>query len=108
MIRLSVPSELRVALLYSVFSVILTWPLVLGIGSDVPGDLGDSLLNMWILGWGAEHAPRLLTGSLASCGMLKVSTETLPNSKLLPVPKIRQSIFVWNWYSMASFVRRLQ
>ncbi len=37
--------------------VVLTWPLVLGIGSDVPGDLGDSLLNMWILGWGAEHVP---------------------------------------------------
>ena len=57
-------SELRVALLYSVFSVILTWPLILGIGSDVPGDLGDSLLNMWILGWGAEHAPRLLSGAI--------------------------------------------
>ena len=42
----------------------LTWPLALGLGSDVPGDLGDSLLNMWILGWGAEHVPRLLTGSI--------------------------------------------
>ena len=50
--------------LYSVLSVVLTWPLVLGLGSDVPGDLGDSLLNMWILGWGAEHVPRLLTGSI--------------------------------------------
>ena len=53
-----------VALLYSVSRVIMTWPLVLGLGSDVPGDLGDSLLNMWILGWGAEHVPRLLTGSI--------------------------------------------
>ncbi len=60
----SVSSEWRVALLYSVASVVLTWPLALGIGRDVPGDLGDSLLNMWILGWGAEHAPRLLTGSI--------------------------------------------
>jgi hypothetical protein len=50
--------------LYSLLSVVLTWPLILGLGSDVPGDLGDSLLNMWILGWGAEHAPRLLTGSI--------------------------------------------
>ena len=50
--------------LYSVLAVVLTWPLVLGLGSDVPGDLGDSLLNMWILGWGAEHVPRLLTGSI--------------------------------------------
>jgi hypothetical protein len=50
--------------LYLVLSIVLTWPLILGIGSDVPGDLGDSLLNMWILGWGAEHVPMLLTGSI--------------------------------------------
>jgi len=50
--------------LYSFLAVVLTWPLALGLGSDVPGDLGDSLLNMWILGWGAEHVPRLLTGSI--------------------------------------------
>lgn len=34
---------------------------MLGLGSDVPGDLGDSLLNMWILAWGAQHLPSLLT-----------------------------------------------
>ena len=43
----------------------LTWPLLLGLGRDVPGDLGDSLLNMWILAWGAEHVPRLLTGGIS-------------------------------------------
>ena len=31
----------------------------------MPGDLGDSLLNMWILAWGAEHVPRLLTGAMS-------------------------------------------
>jgi hypothetical protein len=44
--------------------VALTWPLILGIGRDVPGDLGDSLLNMWILGWGVKHVPMLLTGQI--------------------------------------------
>lgn len=43
----------------------MTWPLVLGLGRDVPGDLGDSLLNMWILGWGLQHVPQLLSGSLS-------------------------------------------
>jgi hypothetical protein len=43
----------------------MTWPLALGLGRDVPGDLGDSLLNLWILGWGAENVPRLLTGQIA-------------------------------------------
>lgn len=52
------------ALAYLVLSLILTWPLALGLARDVPGDLGDSLLNMWILAWGAEHVPQLLTGTL--------------------------------------------
>jgi hypothetical protein len=56
---------LRAFALYSILAIVLTWPLVLGIGSDVPGDLGDSLLNMWILGWGVKHVPLLLTGQLA-------------------------------------------
>ena len=43
----------------------MTWPLALGIASDVPGDFGDSLLNMWILAWGAEHVPQLLTGAMS-------------------------------------------
>ncbi|MFA5909042.1 MAG: hypothetical protein WC815_09730 [Vicinamibacterales bacterium] len=42
----------------------LTWPLAAGLGRDVPGDLGDSLLNMWILAWGAQHLPGLLTGGM--------------------------------------------
>ena len=56
----------RAAILtYTALSIVLTWPLVPGIASDVPGDLGDSLLNMWILGWGADHVPRLLTGAMS-------------------------------------------
>ena len=58
LLDLSAPAS---AALYVVLSVILTWPLAVGIGRDVPGDLGDSLLNMWILGWGVQHVPQLLT-----------------------------------------------
>ena len=50
---------------YLALSLVLTWPLVLGIARDVPGDLGDSLLNMWILAWGAEQVPRLFTGGMS-------------------------------------------
>ena len=46
---------LRATLLYLLLTLAMTWPLAAGIARDVPGDLGDSLLNMWILGWGAEH-----------------------------------------------------
>lgn len=59
------PAPLFAFLTYSVISLVLTWPLAAGLGSDVPGDLGDSLLNMWILAWGAEHLPRLVTGAMS-------------------------------------------
>ena len=52
------------AAIYAGLSIILTWPVAWRATRDVPGDLGDSLLNMWILAWGAEHVPRLLTGGL--------------------------------------------
>src|SRR5688500_6860371 len=43
----------------------MTWPLAAGIARDLPGDLGDSLLVMWILGWGAESVPSVLTGAMS-------------------------------------------
>ncbi len=55
----------KACLSYFALSLVLTWPVVRGIASDVPGDLGDSLLNMWILAWGAEHLPRLLIGAIS-------------------------------------------
>ena len=55
-------SSFGIFLLYLLLATVMTWPLAAGLARDVPGDLGDSLLNMWILGWGAEHVPRLLIG----------------------------------------------
>jgi hypothetical protein len=54
----------KACLSYLALSFVLTWPVARGIASDVPGDLGDSLLNMWILAWGAEHVPKLLVGAI--------------------------------------------
>lgn len=50
---------------YTAVALVMTWPLALGLGCDVPGDLGDALLNMWILAWGFDALPGLLTGSLS-------------------------------------------
>jgi hypothetical protein len=50
---------------YSALTLVMTWPLAPGLTRDVPGDLGDSLLNLWILGWGVEHVPRLVTGQMS-------------------------------------------
>lgn len=44
-------------LLYVALTVVLTWPLVLHPGSVVPNDLGDPLLNTWLLAWNARVPP---------------------------------------------------
>lgn len=43
--------------LYFLLTVALTWPLVLHLGSRVPNDLGDSLLNMFLIDWNARQLP---------------------------------------------------
>ena len=54
------------AALYLVIALVFTWPLALGLGRDIPWDLGDSLLNCWILGWDADHLLRFLSGDLGA------------------------------------------
>jgi hypothetical protein len=47
-----------VTLGYAALAVALTWPLARGLARDLPGDLGDPLLNCWILAWDADHLLR--------------------------------------------------
>lgn len=51
---------------YTVLAVVLTWPLARGLGRDIPSDLGDPLLNTWILAWVADHLWRILGGDLTA------------------------------------------
>ena len=48
----------------AVVTLAATWPLARGLGRDVAWDLGDSLLNMWILAWDSEQLLALLRGDL--------------------------------------------
>jgi hypothetical protein len=54
--RLSHPVVVA-AVVYFLLTVALTWPLLIRPGSLVPNDLGDPLLNTWILAWNARAAP---------------------------------------------------
>jgi hypothetical protein len=54
--RLSVPPVLAF-LFYTALTVALTWPLPLQPGSLVPSDLGDPLLNVYLLNWNASEWP---------------------------------------------------
>jgi F5/8 type C domain-containing protein len=43
--------------LYLLFAIVLTFPLAVRLATAVPNDLGDPLLNIWILWWNATHVP---------------------------------------------------
>lgn len=51
---------------YAAASLVLTWPLVPGLARDIPWDLGDSILNVWIIQRGADLLLRFLGGDLAA------------------------------------------
>jgi hypothetical protein len=46
------------AALFALLTVIFTWPVAAHVGSVVPSDFGDPLLNSWILAWDATHFGR--------------------------------------------------
>ena len=50
---------------YLLIAVVMTWPLARGLGRDVAWDLGDSLLNMWILAWDAEQLKAIAGGEVS-------------------------------------------
>jgi len=42
---------------YAALTVMLTWPLVVRLPAVLPHDVGDPVLNVWILWWDAHVAP---------------------------------------------------
>jgi hypothetical protein len=51
-----------VTLAYAAIAVVMTWPLAAGMTRDVAWDLGDSVLNVWILAWDCEQLRGILQG----------------------------------------------
>jgi hypothetical protein len=50
---------------YSVLAILATWPLARGLGRDVAGDLGDPVLNIWIIAWDCEQLLGILRGDFS-------------------------------------------
>jgi hypothetical protein len=48
---------LLAAALYTLLTTALTWPLVRHPGTRVANDLGDPLLNIWLMAWNARVLP---------------------------------------------------
>jgi hypothetical protein len=59
------PQTAAAALAYAAITVVMTWPIARGLASDVPADLGDSLLNMWIMAWVAEGLVAIARGGMS-------------------------------------------
>jgi hypothetical protein len=59
-------TPIRAAAAYLAVALVFTWPLTLGLTRDIPWDLGDSLLNAWILAWDAERMLQLLRGDIGA------------------------------------------
>jgi hypothetical protein len=60
-----VPHASHALAAYLVIALAATWPLAAGLGRDVAFDLGDSVLNMWILAWDCEQLLAILGGDFA-------------------------------------------
>ena len=65
-------AQFAVGVGFVLLSLWVTWPLVLHIDEALPGDLGDPLLNTWILGWDADRLRHGLAGSVGCADLLSV------------------------------------
>ncbi len=57
-------TTLFATLAFAALAVYFTWPSARGLTRDVPWDLGDSLLVMWVLSWDVSKLNELATGHL--------------------------------------------
>ena len=49
--------------IYTLAAILLTWPLATALTTAIPWDMGDPLLNSWIVAWSADHIWGFLAGS---------------------------------------------
>ena len=68
-------------LLYVAITVAMTYPVLRHIGSVVPHDLGDPILNTWLLWWSSKHVP--LTAAWWNAPMFFPATDVMAFSELL-------------------------
>ena len=57
-----------VTALFAVLAIGMTWPLLTGITTEIAGDLGDPVLNCWIMMWTAGRVLRFLKGDWSALG----------------------------------------
>ena len=93
----------RATAVYGVATLAMSWPLALRLDSAMAGDLGDPLLNAWVLAWGADHITAILGGDLSAwarwwnANIFHPSPLTLAYSEHL-APQVLMGLPVW-WFT---------
>jgi len=64
--RAAVRELLTAALAYLAITLVMTWPVAARLATDAVPDVGDSLLNAWILGWNGKHLLAWIGGDLGA------------------------------------------
>lgn len=64
--RATFPGPAAATTIYALIAIAWTWPLATGLTRDLPWDLGDALLNCWILAWHFHQAGRVLHGEIGA------------------------------------------
>src|SRR5678816_1053341 len=108
-----------VTLAYAAIAVVMTWPLAGRLTRDVAWDLGDSLLNMWILAWDCEQLRGILQGHFSHLRhffdanifhpaplTLAYSEHLIPQAiEVFPIYALtRNPIFCYNLLFLSTFV----
>ncbi len=97
---LHIRSAWAAAFWYAVLTCAVTWPLATGLARDLPRDLGDPLLNSWILAWGASRLWNFVSGDVTAlngfwtANIFHPETLTLAYSESL-VPQVLQILPVY-------------
>lgn len=58
---------------YIALTVAMTWPIAAGLASDIPADLGDSLLVMGIMGWVSEGMLAIAGGAMSFADLWNIN-----------------------------------
>lgn len=66
MIKAPSLTPLTATAFYLAATLAMTWPLLLDLQGSLPGDLGDPVLNCYILSWGEKHLVAFLAGDLTA------------------------------------------
>ena len=104
---------------YVAITLAATWPLARGLARDVAWDLGDPVLNMWILAWDCEQLRAILGGDFSRFSTffdanifypapltLAYSEHLIPQAlQVLPVYLVtRDPILCYNLLFLSTFV----